>query len=720
MTLIETALALHDAGFCVLPAAHGRKTPPKGIEWRSYQTQRPSREQIAEWFSDPGVDGLGIVCGATSGNAEMLEVEGRFANRLAEIGARATAAGIGQLWRRIVDGYTESTPSGGVHWLLRVLDGAVAGNTRLARDADGEVLIETRGSGGWVILAPSASRSVDKETGELMPDPYVLLLGGPASVAEVTAAERDALHALLASFDETPQRPEPQPALPDDHKTHRNTPDLHLNAPRPDGAITPGDDYEQRASWREILTPHGWIELRTDSAGTTYWQRPNHPDREAISATTGHADDRDRLFVFSTSTPFEPETPYTKLGAVAVLEHGGDHSAAARALASRGYGTPAERIDPWSLIAGGDDRPKDASPHLDDNGEPLSVFEAMVRAEAMRLKVREEATRRVRAELHATAEPIGAQMLDRSQLADLPKPDPIIDRVLMAHSLIVLSGRHGTKKSLVAQSWCASLTTGMDWLGHDVKPQRVLYIAGEGAYGLAARFDAWETAWQRRIPADRLTVLPRSINLFRGGPELDDLVGYVAAGRYGLVVVDTLRRASSGADENAARDMGMVIDALEQIKRATADGSVLAIAHTDKGDNGTRGSSAIEDDADIVWHAEADDYRTLLRNTKMKDGPDGLEINLRAREYEQSIVLEAFVEPILAQIGGLKPSEQQILSIMQTTFSETGATRAELVGVAGEGGMGRTTAFDAINSLIRAGKLALDGKTRVTLSGLDI
>lgn len=100
--------------------------------------------------------------------------------------------------------------------------------------------------------------------------------------------------------------------------------------------ITPLDDFERRTDWRDILEPAGWRKNHTDG-NVTYWTRPGK--REGISATTGHDPERDRLYVFSSSTEFEPETPYTKQGAYAVLHHNGDHSAAASALRKQGYGT---------------------------------------------------------------------------------------------------------------------------------------------------------------------------------------------------------------------------------------------------------------------------------------------------------------------------------------------------------------------------------------------
>src|SRR5690606_28139987 len=101
--------------------------------------------------------------------------------------------------------------------------------------------------------------------------------------------------------------------------------------------------------------PHGWT-LATVRGRTRLWTRPGKT--HGFSASTGHADDRDRLYVFTSSTEFEQEVPYTKLGALAVLEHGGDHAAAAKALHDRGFGqratAPRERALPDGPPPGGD------------------------------------------------------------------------------------------------------------------------------------------------------------------------------------------------------------------------------------------------------------------------------------------------------------------------------------------------------------------------------
>jgi hypothetical protein len=98
--------------------------------------------------------------------------------------------------------------------------------------------------------------------------------------------------------------------------------------------LRPGDDFNERATWAEVLTAHDW-RLDRQTGEETYWTRPGKDN--GVSATTNYAGS-DKLVVFSTSTPFETETSYSKFAAYAVLNHEGDYSKAAAELAERGYG----------------------------------------------------------------------------------------------------------------------------------------------------------------------------------------------------------------------------------------------------------------------------------------------------------------------------------------------------------------------------------------------
>ncbi|HEX8510655.1 MAG TPA: bifunctional DNA primase/polymerase, partial [Propionibacteriaceae bacterium] len=328
--MLAAALAWHDAGCAIIPIrADGSKAPL--VPWRQYQQSRADRDQVQRWFAG-NPPGLAVVCGSASSGLEMLELEGRaiaegLGQTLAEL---VTAAGLGELWSRVaVDGYAERTPSGGVHLLYRVDGDVVSRNLKLARRPATEeeraldpadkvkTLAETRGEGGYTIVAPS--HGTVHETRR----PWVAMPNAsPARIPTISVDERQSLLAVVRALDAMPADEAQRTAVP--------------SVPGPGDGVTPGDDYERRTDWRDILEPVGWTVVHT-SGRTRYWRRAGK--RIGVSATTGRADDRDRLYVFSTSTPFDAEVPLTKFHAYAVLHHQGDHGAAAGALRAAGYGT---------------------------------------------------------------------------------------------------------------------------------------------------------------------------------------------------------------------------------------------------------------------------------------------------------------------------------------------------------------------------------------------
>lgn len=149
-----------------------------------------------------------------------------------------------------------------------------------------------------------------------------MLIGGPASIATITREERDALHHLFAMFDEIPKAEY-----------------IAEEIKKSDGPLSPGDDYNRKVSWNQILEPLGWSKVYTTRDGVTAWRRPGKS--EGVSATTNHAG-TDKFYCFTTSSIFESETSYSKFAAYALIEHNGDFKAAARALRSLGYGETKE------------------------------------------------------------------------------------------------------------------------------------------------------------------------------------------------------------------------------------------------------------------------------------------------------------------------------------------------------------------------------------------
>ena len=313
---LTTALRFLAEGISVVPVANdGSKRP--ALSWQKYQEQLPTADELLLWFKHD-VDGIGVITGKVSGNLEMLELEGRAVSQkmhldIAEI---ANNSGLGELWQRLNAGYVEITPSGGLHWLYRVIDGEVGGNTKLARkpgeNGGVDVFAETRSEGGFTITAPSGG-STHPNGGN-----WTLIGGSIESIPKITMHERAALHQIFAMFDEMPKAQVIQADVVAKH----------------DGTLSPGDDYNARTTWDEILLPLGWSKVYQKGEATV-WRRPNK--NEGISATTNF-NGNDKLFVFSTSTIFEAESSYSKFAAYAHLNTSGDFKQAAQQLRNLGYG----------------------------------------------------------------------------------------------------------------------------------------------------------------------------------------------------------------------------------------------------------------------------------------------------------------------------------------------------------------------------------------------
>ena len=366
-----TCLENHISIIPITPASErGSKRP--AVPWKTYQTQRATREDAYKWFAQKP-HGLAAVCGEISGGLIMIELEGRAADKLPQLRETSRERGeeAAELFHKLTTGWAEVSPSGGFHFYARTPENT-HGNRKLARTPDGTVLAETRENGGYTVIAPTGGEY--HETGR----PWTRLAGGPTTLPTFTLTQLDTLLDIFRTLDEAPAAPTLTSS-----RTHTTTAPATTPAPAPAqreaGALTPGDEYEAKTSWKDILTPHGWT-ISSRDATTTYWTRPGKT--MGVSATTGRAQDRDRLYVFSSSTIFAPETPYTKFGAYALLNHGGDLSEAARTLAREGYGAPLPahkdiEIDITGLPGNPAPAPAAAPAALageaEDEGTPLNV-----------------------------------------------------------------------------------------------------------------------------------------------------------------------------------------------------------------------------------------------------------------------------------------------------------------------------------------------------------
>ncbi len=94
----------------------------------------------------------------------------------------------------------------------------------------------------------------------------------------------------------------------------------------------PGDDYDTRGDFFELLRKHGWT---MTGASRKRWTRPEKS--YGVGATWDEVPGRFHVFS-SNAAPLEAGKTYRPWHVFAILEHSGDFKAAAQALAAQGYG----------------------------------------------------------------------------------------------------------------------------------------------------------------------------------------------------------------------------------------------------------------------------------------------------------------------------------------------------------------------------------------------
>lgn len=329
MNSADTAVSYLNAGLCVLPAILKEKRP--GLpDWKQYQTELPSEQQVRTWFRK--VKSMCIVTGAVSGNLELLDFDhGRE---------------LYPAWRELVSSESqtlldrltvERSQSAGGHVVFRC-ESPVPGNQKLAertivRDSQEEVtlngkqyvprkvgdhfevtisLIETRGEGGLFLCAPTPG--------------YVLEQGSFDNIPVITESERTLMIEAARALNES-------------------HPLLVGSSNGSSACGRPGDDFNQRGDVRAVLVRKGW--KRVGEGDNEYWRRPGKTFGWSATLRNGV------FYNFSSNgSPFESDQAYSPFGVYAFLEHAGDFSATASALRAEGYGDAQNNDVDLSKICG--------------------------------------------------------------------------------------------------------------------------------------------------------------------------------------------------------------------------------------------------------------------------------------------------------------------------------------------------------------------------------
>jgi hypothetical protein len=525
-TILSLANSYADAGISTIPIrCDGSKSPANTIPlddngdptWKPFQKEIAGPDERQSLFCRREV-GIATVNGAVSGNLETVDFDDipsfqSWKELMIDQGAR-------ELYDRLLK---FQTPRPGVQIQYRCYDG-IGGSTKLARrlkDGEIKVLIETKGEGGYN-LVPGCPPECH-ETGR----PYKLRGGDPFNPPVITAEERKLIFDISRSLNEYVE-PEFE----------------HKPAPPPSGSNghRPGDEYNQRTTWSEILEPLGWKLIRTKGE-SELWRRPGK--NKGISATTNYAGSG-LIYNFSSSVQFfETEHTYSKFAAYARIYHRGDYQAAAKDLASKGFG---EQNPPTHVYIGNGDRP-------------------LPKAEGWQLW---SAT---------SAESWPVETLHW-----------IVEGLIPKGGLGFISAPPKDRKSLLILDLSIHLAQNAEhnnhhlWLDkYPVEPAKVLYIAREDPRRrIRERMMEMCQSYQIPLPQDdRLQFLIRDRIALTEPSHVAWLKEQITQQGFEVLVLDVLNRMIPDLDEMSAKDMARMVSILEELNRDT-DITIQSIDHTRK------------------------------------------------------------------------------------------------------------------------------------------
>ncbi|MGW5523597.1 AAA family ATPase [Gordonia sp. NPDC003950] len=614
-------MAWRDLGASPIPVRLRGQKEPDVTTWSEYQVEQPSSQQIEEWFGPKR--GIGIVTGI--GGIELLEFENEVAWTQ---WCRAMAdAGHAEDLRKICDGYLAQSGGGGYHLIYRTDE--PSGNVKLARTASGQscaryvewsgehdftvktsdVLIETRGVGGYVVVAggdadvhPTGQpyRRIRLPEHYVHPFPKLRIVdlddhqGSGRIVSADTADDRaalspapDHLHHVDAElrdvmFSLARQQNQREPRA---QKGERRSPLSRPNGQGMPGA-RPGDAWMAVTTWDEILEPHGWRRDHS-TAESDRWTRPGKAS--GTSATTNFAG-TGLLYVFSSSTVFETgdEQAYSKFGAYAQLNFDGDMEAAARDLVEKGFADPLRaEADTW-----------------EQRVVQLAV-EAEMRMEAQELARRNRAARdwrlpTTRSGLTAITDPA-------------VEPPHLVEGLVIGEGVTLLSAQNKAGKSTVGVNVVKAVLYEQPLFG-----KLATHLPSESAVGIwnaevgTATYEKW--CLEAGLFADEANAARvHFYHCVGDGVDIQSpqwrewAVGWLRENNIKLWLLDPLSKIMQG-NEDKADDVNAFWRALREIMKEAACPAAFVIHHAGHVVEGmrarARGSSAIEGDPEVILSYE--------------------------------------------------------------------------------------------------------------------
>lgn len=206
------------------------------------------------------------------------------------------------------------------------------------------------------------------------------------------------------------------------------------------------------------------------------------------------------------------------------------------------------------------------------------------------------------------------RLVSISQLATMPPPTFLIDGTITVNGLSMLWGRSGSLKSFAALDQALCVATGLPWHDRPVKQGRVVYLAAEGASGLASRAMGWMKTRGRDCAEPDFQIIPHSLALATPA-DLDAMISTLSEGSpISLIVIDTLSRTFGKGNPNQPSDMNSFVEAVERL-RETTGAHVMVIHHAGKAaENGEIGNEGLRNACDTIFFVKRTERHLELIN----------------------------------------------------------------------------------------------------------
>lgn len=353
-----------------------------------------------------------------------------------------------------------------------------------------------------------------------------------------------------------------------------------------------GTRFNRETTWDTLLSADGWTPHHRDPDGTMYWTRPHKEVRDGLSASVNH-NGNDLLTVFTTSITNLPPGTYDRFGYWTCTRYQGDFAAAARALNI----TQEQEIRDWI-----NELQRQQPPTLETT--------------------------------HTTDDPLTTWYLDWHKMwtNDTTDTEWLVEPFLAKGRAHALYAGAKSGKSLLLLEIAAALATGKPILNQQPQPPiDILYIDYEmTANDVRDRLEAFGYSEKDNLTHLHYVLLPSIAGL--DTPQgANTVMQAIVATNSKLVIVDTTARAVEG-EENDADTMrafyrwtGVNMKALG-VTWVRADHAGKDTA------KGQRGTSAKNDDVDVVWRfTKRSETSILLEAThrRMQWIPDKVELELR-------------------------------------------------------------------------------------------